>query len=163
MFLNIDSSSSEYYDIPRNFILHFRKQVTASSAGIVLSLPALKIRSSDHPDIAICHDILRHPLSLPPRDEPETLPWTLAADNMSMFTVLRNKDEQTLDIDFLLNPMSCRAMLASAKTSRLQSGTKGLNDELKATLDFVVHTDFDSIRVNCSKEQVSFWEKKSME
>lgn len=120
-------------------------------SGVVLSLPTLKIRSSDHQDLAICHDILRHPLTLPPRNESETLPWILIADHASVFTVRIGGNKKDNEVYFVLNPMCCRAMLASAKTSHSGNVTQS---ETKATLDFVLHTDFNPLTINCSKKQV---------
>lgn len=124
-------------------------------SGLVLSLPLLKIRTSGNQDLAICYDILRHPLTLPPRDQPETLPWTLTADHASVFTVWIGGDRNDVEVYFLINPTCCRAMLASAKTSH-PGNTIDQNKAHKATLDFVLHTDFNPLTINCSKKQVSF-------
>ena len=154
----IDNLPADCYDIPRNFIrqLHKRHSTSDPISGLVLSLPTLKIRSSGHQDLAICHDILRHPLTLPPRDQPETLPWILTADHASVFTVWRGGDKKDIEVYFVLNPMCCRAMLASAKTSH--SGNVASHTEAqKATLDFVLHTDFNPLTMNCSKKQVNLY------
>jgi hypothetical protein len=153
--LFVDNLPVDCYDIPRNFIhqLHKRDPAQEPISGLVLSLPTLKIRSSGHQDLAICHDILRHPLTLPPRDQPETLPWILTAEHASVFTVRMGGDRKDIEVYFVLSPMCCRAMLASAKTSH-SGNVSGQNEAQKATLDFVLHTDFNPLTMNCSKKQV---------
>ena len=151
-----DNLPADCYDIPRNFIRQLHKSDSAPEriSGLVLTLPTLKIRSSGHQDLAICHDILRHPLTLPPHDQSETLPWILTADHTSVFTVWIGGDKKGIEVYFVLNPMCCRAMLASAKTSH-SGNVSNQKEAQKATLDFALHTDFNPLTMNCSKKQVS--------
>lgn len=154
--LFLDDFPADCYDIPRNFTRQLHKHQSSSEAtsALVLCLPALEIRSSGHQDLAICHDILRHPLTLPPRDQPETLPWILTADHASVFTVWIGGDRKNVEVYFVVNPMCCRAMLASAKTSHSENEARH-STEQKATMDFVLHTDCNSLTINCSKKQVN--------
>lgn len=140
-------------DIPLNFIRQLRRPTFESLSGFVLTLPNVKIRSSGHQDLPICHDILRRPLILPPRDQLETFPWILIADHVSVFTVWMGGDKRDIDVNFVLSPMCGRAMLASAKTSN-SSDLASQNETRTATLDFVLHTDFNPLTMNCSKKQV---------
>ena len=71
-----------------------------------------------------------------------------------MFTVWKGDTSfKSAEVYFLLNPMCSRAMLASARTSRSEATTSD-GDKQHAKLDFVVHTDFDPLVINCSKKQV---------
>ena len=73
-----------------------------------------------------------------------------------MFTVWIGGDGKEVEVYFVLNPMCCRAMLASAKTSH-PGNMASQNEAQKATLDFVLHTDFNPLTINCSKKQVSIY------
>ena len=79
-----------------------------------------------------------------------------------MFTVWKGGDKKDIEVYFVLNPMCCRAMLASAKTSH--SGNVANHTEAqKATLDFVLHTDFNPLTMNCSKKQVNLYTGDTIE
>ena len=100
----------------------------------------------------------------------ETLPWTLEAENLAVYSVyvkkipsVNGRDYQPV-VHYLLSKVSCTAVLASARTSSVPSSPtlaplqflkpSGAVGRRVSTLGFCVHTDFQPIEVSCCGKQV---------
>lgn len=100
----------------------------------------------------------------------ETLPWTLEAENIAVYSVhvkkslsLTGEDYRPV-VHYLLSKVSSTAVLASARTSSVPSSPplappqflkpSSAGGRRVSTLGFCVHTDFQPIEVSFSRKQV---------
>lgn len=100
----------------------------------------------------------------------ETLPWTLQAENLAVYSVHIKKSPSLNGrgchpvVHYLLSKVSSTAVLASARTSSVPSSPplaspqflkpSSVGGRRVSTLGFCVHTDFHPIEVSCSRKQV---------
>ena len=102
----------------------------------------------------------------------ETLPWTLEAENLAVYSVYVKKswsgEAHHPVVHYLLSKVSSTAVLASARTSSVPSSPplvppqflkpSSAGGRRVSTLGFCVHTDFQPIEVSCSRKQVGICE-----
>lgn len=100
----------------------------------------------------------------------ETLPWTLEAENLAVYSVYvkESGEEHHPVVHYLLSKVSSTAVLASARTSSVPSSPplappqflkpSSAGSRRVSTLGFCVHTDFQPIEVSCSRKQVGICE-----
>ena len=149
-----------------------------SSAGplpstFVLCLPSISLNSANLKPIAVRQEL---PLKLPMSSQRDTLPWTLTATNLSIYSIHRKSkhfpgysNKVSTNVYYILSPVCSTAVLASAKTatttspspkplqiSRQFTASGGMSGRKAPVLGFCVHTDFTPIVVSCSKKQVGF-------
>lgn len=98
----------------------------------------------------------------------ETLPWTLEAENLAVYSVYVKKslsgEEQHPVVHYVLSKVSFTAVLASARTSSVPSSPplappqflklSSAGGRRVSTLGFCVHTDCQPIEISCSRKQV---------
>jgi len=137
---------------------------------LVVCLPSLQLQSANHEPMSVRQSLpVRHHHREMTRRE--TLPWTLKAENMAVYSVHLKRNSAWTAEDFhpvvhcLLENVSSTAVLASARTSSLPSSPPLVSPQfLKptsiggrrvSTLGFCVHTDFQPIEVSCSGKQVN--------
>lgn len=135
---------------------------------LVISLPNFKLHSANHEPMSVRQSL---PVKIHHRDATrrETLPWTLQAENLAVYSV-HVKKRVSLNrggcqpVVHLLSKVSSTAVLASARTSSVPSSPplappqflkpSGGGGRRVSTLGFCVHTDFQPIEVSCSRKQV---------
>ncbi|XP_033123358.1 vacuolar protein sorting-associated protein 13B-like [Anneissia japonica] len=107
----------------------------------VLCLPTVTINSIGHRKIAALQDI---PIdqSLLVKETGQKFPWSIAASSLSLYTL--HPMSTTL---YLLEPMTVNSTLAVTSSAGGPSA--------KNVLGFCLHSDMKTVKVNCSKPQVS--------
>lgn len=160
--------------IPHNFSLQHQQPNdtnTAFPSVLVLCLPALELYSSNHSKVSYRPKlpVQLHRQNSKDPGKRDTLPWTLNATNMSIYTIHgSHTNSDTEGIYYMISPVSCTALLASAQTSSVTSpGTSSLHHSVHRshkvgsennkfpTLGFCVHTDFTAVVISSSRKQVS--------
>ena len=158
-------------DIALNYSVQSLKTTNNSfPPTLVVCLPSFKLRSANHEPLPVRQSL---PVKTRHRDitRRETLPWTLHAENLAVYSVhIKNcstssSSEYRPVVRYLLSKVSSTAVLASARTLSIPSSpplapsqffrpgsTRGRR---VSTLGFCVHTDFQPIEVSCSRKQVS--------
>lgn len=181
-FTQVDLKSVAVF-MPTEHIIH---DLSSSRIAVNYSLQALKANNNCFPStLVVClpslqlqsanHELMSVRQSLPVRHHHremgrrETLPWTLKAENMAIYSVHLKRNSTWTTEDFhpvvhcLLENVSSTAVLASARTSSVSSSPLAPPQFLKpnsvggrrvSTLGFCVHTDFQPIEVSCSRKQV---------
>lgn len=137
---------------------------------LVICLPSFKLHSANHEPMSVRQSL---PVKIRHREvtRRETLPWTLQAENLAVFSVHVKKlstptgSEYQPVARYLLSKVSSTAVLASARTSSVPSSPPlppsqflkpaSAGGRRVSTLGFCVHTDFQPIEVSCSRKQVS--------
>lgn len=158
-------------DIALNYSMQSLKTTNNSfPPTLVVCLPSFKLDSANHEPMPVRQSL---PVKIRHRDitRRETLPWTLQAENLAVYSVQAKKcplssgSEHHPVVHYLLSKVSSTAVLASARTSSvpnspplapsqfLKPGSAG--GRRVSTLGFCVHTDFQPIEVSCSRKQVS--------
>ena len=158
-------------DIALNFSVQSLKTSNNSfPSTLVVCLPSFKLCSANHQPMPVRQSL---PIKTHHRDitRRETLPWTLHAENLAVYSVHIKKSSTSSSseyhpvVRYLLSKVSSTAVLASARTSSIPSspplppsqflrpGSTG--GRRVSTLGFCVHTDFQPIEVSCSRKQVS--------
>ena len=154
------SHSTDSASLTTNYSLQTKQGSLPST--LVLTLPSLSLLSAGHAHMPVRCSL---PVKLSKKERnisrKETLPWTLEAENLAVFSVHRNASHA---LRYLVSPLSSTAVLASAKTSAAISPTSavfswqsnsGSGTRKVSTLGFCVHTDFTPITVGLSRRQVS--------
>lgn len=136
---------------------------------LVICLPSFKLLSANHEPMSVRQSlpVKRHHKDAIRR---ETLPWTLEAENLAVYSVfvkksssLNGEDLQPV-VHYLLSKVSSTAVLASARTSSVPSSSplaplqflkpSNASGRRVSMLGFCVHTDFQPIEVSCCGKQV---------
>ena len=163
------------HDIPTNDIaLNYSVQslkITNNSfpPTLVICLPSFKLHSANLEPMSVRQSL---PVKIRHRDASrrETLPWTLEAENIAVYSVhvkkslsLTGEDYRPI-VHYLLSKVSSTAVLASARTSSVPSSPplappqflkpSSAGGRRVSTLGFCVHTDFQPIEVSFSRKQV---------
>ncbi len=157
-------------DIALNYSVQSLKTTNNSfPPTLVISLPNVKLHSANHEPMSVRQSL---PVKIRHRDATrrETLPWTLQAENLAVYSVHvkrslpLNGGECHPVVHYLLSKVSSTAVLASARTSSVPSSPplappqflkpSSAGGRRVATLGFCVHTDFQPIEVSCSRKQV---------
>ena len=136
---------------------------------LVCCLPSLALFSANHVPVPVRQSL---PVSVNHGDlgKRETLPWTLDARNLAVYSVHIRKTSSAVSensipvVHYLVSKVSSTAVLASARTSSTPtspslppaqiSKQSGIAGRRISTLGFCVHTDFQPIEVSCSRKQV---------
>lgn len=162
-----DLSSSR---IAVNYSLQaFKANSNCFPSTLVVCLPSVQLQSANHEPMSVRQSLpVRHYHREMARRE--TLPWTLKAEKMAVYSVHVKRNSAWTTEDFhpvvhcLLENVSSTAVLASARTSSVPSSSLAPPQFLKpnsvggrrvSTLGFCVHTDFQPIEVSCSRKQVN--------
>ena len=135
---------------------------------LAICLPSFKLHSANHEPMSVRQSL---PVKIRHRDitRRETLPWTLQAENMAVYSVHVKKNSSSISEEFhpvvhnLLSKVSSTAVLASARTSSVPSSPplappqflkpSTTGGRRVSTLGFCVHTDFQPIEVSCSRSR----------
>ncbi|KAK3753814.1 hypothetical protein QZH41_018464 [Actinostola sp. cb2023] len=160
--------------IPQNFALQRlnTKDSTAFPSTLVLCLPSLELYSTNHRRLSFRPKLPLHLQRQTAKDKGDTLPWTLNAKDMAVYSVhaqSNHTDPENLDsIYYIISPVSCTAVLASAQTSSVTSPVtsslhhsvphvhKGESESHRVpTLGFCVHSDFTPVVVSSSRKQIT--------
>lgn len=163
------------HDIPTSDIaLNYSVQSLKTTNNVfpptlVICLPSFKLHSANHKPMSVRQSL---PVKIRHRDATrrETLPWTLEAENLAVYSVHVKKSlslsggECHPVVHYLLSKVSSTAVLASARTSSVPSSpplappqflkSSSAGGRRVSTLGFCVHTDFQPIEVSCSRKQV---------
>ena len=156
-------------DIALNYSIQSLKTTNNSfPPTLVICLPNFKLHSANHEPMSVRQAL---PVKIRHRDiaRRETLPWTLQAENLAVYSVHIKKcssfsGEYHPVVHYLLSKVSSTAVLASARTSSVPSSPplapsqflkpSSAGGRRVSTLGFCVHTDFQPIEVSCSRKQV---------
>lgn len=166
LFLHVSDPQAQ--SIPQNITLQRLKAKDTSSfpCTLVLCLPSLELNSSHHKKVSFRPKL---PVNLQKHStkdhlKKDTLPWTLHANNMAVYSIHGTQKDS---IYYMISPVSCTAVLASAQTSSVTSPVKsslhhsmprthktGSESHRVPTLGFCVHIDFTPVVVSSSRKQV---------
>ena len=166
----LNFTDSDATSILRSYSLLYSTGGPLPSA-LVLCLPSIILDSANHKPMAVRQEL---PLKLRVPFRKETLPWTLTANNLSIYSIHRRARQSqgggekfSTITRYILSPVSSTAVLASAKTSSATSPAPivpqmsreltvggGMSGRRTSLLGFCVHTDFKPVVVSCSTKQV---------
>ncbi|XP_071944934.1 intermembrane lipid transfer protein VPS13B-like [Antedon mediterranea] len=107
----------------------------------VICLPTLTINSVGHRKIAALQDIPLNPNILA-KETGQKFPWSISATSFSLYTL----HPQSTAL-YLLEPMSINSTLAVTSSAGTLS--------TKNVFGFCLHSDMKTVKVNCSKPQVT--------
>ena len=157
-------------DIALNYsVQSLKKSSNSFPPTLVICFPSFKLHSANHEPMSVRQSL---PVNTRHRDmtRRETLPWTLQAENLAVYSVhAKNTSSLTSGdhlpvVRYVLSTVSCTAVLASARTSSgpgsphfsptqlFKHGSTG--GRRFSTLGFCVHTDLQPVEISCSRKQV---------
>ncbi|XP_068695500.1 intermembrane lipid transfer protein VPS13B-like isoform X2 [Montipora foliosa] len=157
-------------DIALNYsVQSLKKSNNSFPPTLVVCFPSFKLHSANHEPMSVRQSL---PVNTCHRDmtRRETLPWTLQAENLAVYSVhAKNSSSLTSGdhlpvVRYVLSTVSCTAVLASARTSSgpgsphfsptqlFKPGSTG--GRRFSTLGFCVHTDLQPVEISCSRKQL---------